>query len=51
MGYAEESAGFSGAMQNGSILEKVALPWYEFTNNVSVNLLSVTVLFERGAFL
>jgi hypothetical protein len=36
MGYAEESAGFSGAMQNGSILEKVALPWYEFAHNVAV---------------
>lgn len=38
MGYKEETSGMGGTfpMQNGSILEKVALPWYEFTHNVSV---------------
>lgn len=35
MGYAEETSG-TFAMQNGSLLEKVALPWYEFTNSVTV---------------
>jgi hypothetical protein len=38
MGYKEDAMGSGGTfpMQNGSILEKVALPWYEFTHNVSV---------------
>lgn len=35
MGYAEERGG-TAAMENGSLLEKVALPWYEFANNVTV---------------
>lgn len=36
MGYAETSNAGTFHMENGNLLEKVALPWYEFTHNVSV---------------
>lgn len=37
MGYSGESGGGgSFAMEQGNILEKIAIPWYEFRRNVSV---------------